>query len=63
MCTEDLEEALSSVEVYQEDEDRGGISLIDQLGNIVQRKNLRGKVKMVDGMKQEEPLSDEEDQN
>lgn len=63
MCTEDLEEALSSVKVYQEDEDRGGLSLIDQLGNIVQRENLRGKVKMVDGMKQEEPLSDEEDQN
>lgn len=63
MCTEDLEEALSSVKVYQEDEDRGGLSLIDQLGNIVQRENLRGKVKMVDGMKQEEPLSDEEDHN
>lgn len=42
MCTEDLEEALSSVEVYQEDEDRGGLSLIDQLGNIVQKGYLRG---------------------
>ena len=43
MCTEDLEEALSSVEVYQEDEeDRGGFSLMDQLGNIVQRGNERG---------------------
>ena len=63
MCTEDLEEALSNVEVYQEDEDRGGFSLIHQLGNSFLRGNQRGQLKQVDGMKQEEPQSDEEDKD